>query len=177
MIEMMTVMVIPWEYLGLFIMLGAAFLTDIQSMKIPNWITVTGMVSGVIYHGIALGWDGLIFSASGLTAGFGLLLIMYWLRAVGGGDVKLFGGIGAWAGTGLTLSTLMYSILIAGGIGIVILLFRREMFARMRNVCEKVLGAVILRSIGPVQAGASNSLQFPFMVAVLPGALLAVYYL
>lgn len=167
---------IPWEYLGLFIMLGAAFLTDIQSMKIPNWITVTGMVSGVIYHGIAHGWEGVVFSVSGLAAGFGLLIMMYWLRAVGGGDVKLFGGIGAWTGIGFTLSSMMYSILIAGAIGIVILLFRRELFVRMRNVCERVLGAVILRSAGPVQAGAAKSLQFPFMIAVLPGTLLAVYY-
>ncbi len=162
--------------LGCFIMLGVAFITDIKSMKIPNAITVSGMVTGIAWHFISGGWTGGLFALKGAVAGFGLMLILYLLGAVGGGDVKLFGGIGAWIGTLLTLYVMMYSILVAGLIGIVVLIVRREVFSRMRGVLGQVLGAFILQSWKPVVTGAKKQLQIPFMLAVLPGAILAVYY-
>lgn len=168
---------INWDYLGCFIILGAAFITDIKTMKIPNMITVSGIVTGLAWHLLTGGWAGGLFALKGAAAGFGLMLVLYWFGAVGGGDVKLFGGIGAWTGTFLTLNILMYSILLAGLIGIAVLIWRREMFARLRGVLRQVMGAFILRSWNPVQAGTNNQLQIPFMLAVLPGAILAVTYL
>ncbi len=166
-----------WDYLGCFIMLGAAFITDIKTMKIPNLITITGIVTGMMWHLLTDGWDGGLFALKGAAVGFGLMLVLYWFGAVGGGDVKLFGGIGAWTGTFLTLNIMMYSIFAAGLIGIIILIWRREVFSRVRVVLRQVLGAFILRSWDPVHAGTKYQLQIPFMLAVLPGAILAVCYL
>ncbi|MEI0738644.1 prepilin peptidase [Paenibacillus sp. JTLBN-2024] len=49
-------------------------------------------------------------------------MLMHMMGAVGAGDVKLFGGIGAWLGTLLTIQCIVYSVLCAGFIGILILL-------------------------------------------------------
>jgi prepilin peptidase CpaA len=165
-----------WEYVGCLILLILAFITDIKSMKIPNKITIGGIVMGIVFHTVMYGQAGLVFSLKGAGVGFGLMLILYWCRAVGGGDVKLFGGIGAWCGTSLTLSTMMYSLLAAGCIGIVILIGRRELWQRLHGVLQHVLGAIVLKSIIPIQANAKGHLQFPFMLAVLPGAAMAFYY-
>lgn len=163
---------LPWEYIGCFIMLGTAFVTDIKSMKIPNWVTISGLVTGVLAHLLQDGWSGGWFSLQGAGAGFGLMLLLYGCKAVGGGDVKLFAGIGAWTGTLLTLQILFYSIMTAGLIGVVVLLFRREMFARLSALFARVFSAVMLRSVGPLQATAQSQLRMPFMLAVLPGAIL-----
>ncbi|MFD1175218.1 prepilin peptidase [Paenibacillus puldeungensis] len=167
---------IPWEYWGCFLMLGAAFVTDIKSMKIPNAITMTGVAAGLCYHSITSGGSGALFAIKGAGIGFALMFVLYLLRAVGGGDVKLFAGIGAWLGTGLTLSTMMYSIFAAGCIGLIIIIWRREALTRVRRVAHTVLGAVILRSVAPIKTAAQGQLQFPFMLAVLPGAIMSVYY-
>lgn len=166
----------PWEYWGCFLLLAAAFVTDIRTMKIPNLITLPGLVSGVLFHVLTGGWNGIGDAIKGAVVGFGLMFILYLLRAVGGGDVKLFAGIGAWTGISFTLSVMMYSILAAGCIGLFILLCRREMLLRLRRVVRGIWGAVIFRSISPVQSTAEGQLQFPFMLAVLPGAILSLCY-
>ncbi|NWL90450.1 MULTISPECIES: A24 family peptidase [unclassified Paenibacillus] len=162
------------EYWGCLVMLIAAFITDIRSMKIPNKITLSGFMIGLVYHAATGGIEGILFAMKGAAAGLGLMFLMYLLRAVGGGDVKLFGAIGAWLGVSLTLSILMYSILAAGVLGMILLLLRQEFIIRIRNVMHSLFGILILHSLSPVQAGARKQLQMPFMLAVLPGALYAI---
>lgn len=169
-------MMMPLEYWGCLIMLIGAFITDLRTMKIPNWITLPGMIAGGLFHAITDGWAGGWFAVKGAGTGFTLMLLLYLLRAVGGGDVKLFGAIGAWAGATLTLSIMMYSIVIAGCIGLLILIWRRETWARLCRIVQSVFGAAMLRSVAPIQVAAKKQLQFPFMLAVLPGAILSVYY-
>ncbi|GAA0133393.1 prepilin peptidase [Paenibacillus sp. YSY-4.3] len=166
------------EMWGCFLLLAAAFITDIRTMKIPNVITIAGTVLGIAYHGIFGGASGFGFAIKGAAVGFGVMAILYAVRAVGGGDVKLFAGIGAWVGVPLTLSVLMYSLLVAGCIGILILICRREAMRRIGGILRSVMGVIMLRSIRPIQSIATNDkpLTFPFMLAVLPGAIMAVYY-
>ncbi|MFD1909231.1 prepilin peptidase [Paenibacillus rhizoplanae] len=61
-------------------------------MRIPNWITLPALIGGLLLQLIINGWQGLLFSLCGSGAGFLLLLIMYFIGAVGAGDVKLFCG-------------------------------------------------------------------------------------
>lgn len=164
----------PLEYWGCLIVLIAAFITDIRWMKIPNKITIIGFISGIAFHAFSGGMEGVLFALKGAAVGFALMFIMYLFGAVGGGDVKLFGGIGAWTGIGLTLSILMYSILAAGIIGIFILLMRREFIMRIRNVMHSLFGVILLQSLSPIQEGTKKQLQMPFMLAVLPGAVYAI---
>ena len=89
----------------------AAFITDLRSMKIPNVLTVSAMLSGPVYHGVLDGWEGL-FSLKGLGAGFLILLIMYFIGAVGAGDVKLFGALVPGPAYGLPCRALCILVLL-----------------------------------------------------------------
>lgn len=165
------------QYWGYFLLLIIAFITDVKSMTISNKVTVPAMVLGVLVHTLMDGRTGFWMSVQGGVIGFGIMFLMYLCGAVGGGDVKLFGAIGAWVGTYLTLTTMMYSIFVAGFIGVLILLWRKEALQRIRGVITSIVGAVVLKSIVPIQANAKGHLQFPFMLAVLPGAVIAFLYL
>jgi len=154
----------------------AAFVTDIRTMKIPNWLTISAMLSGILIHAAADGLQGLFFSLKGLGTGFLLLLVMHAIGAVGAGDVKLFGGIGAWLGALLTFQCIVYSVLCAGFIGVLILLWRRETMQRMRKVARNLAGFFILRNFRFLTAGKEQQLRFPFMLAVLPGYIAACVY-
>ncbi|WP_334073691.1 MULTISPECIES: A24 family peptidase [Paenibacillus] len=165
------------ELVGVFILLGAAFITDLRSMKIPNALTLSGLAFGLLWHLLDGGWGGGLFALRGVAVGFALMLMLYWFGAVGGGDVKLFAGIGAWTGAQMTLHIMVYSILCAGLIGVFILILRREAFTRLRGILHNILGALVLKSWIPVRSGRKNQLQFPFMLAVLPAAVYAVFNL
>ncbi|CAM3908276.1 MULTISPECIES: A24 family peptidase [Paenibacillus] len=151
----------------------AAFITDLRSMKIPNLLTVASMVLGLTYHGVLSGGEGLLFSLQGLGTGFSILLVMYVIGAVGAGDVKLFGGIGAWTGLWFTLQSIMYSVLFAGVIALAILLWRRETFLRLRKVIGSMMGVLMFKSLAPWRSSQEEQLRFPFMIAVLPGVISA----
>ncbi|MCQ4086758.1 prepilin peptidase [Saccharibacillus sp. JS10] len=164
-------------YIGCGFFLAIAFMTDIRTQKIPNLLNLAFVCSGLIYQGIVHGWDGLLFAAKGGAIGFVVLFVLYVLGAVGAGDVKLFAGIGAWTGTLFAAQTLLYSILFAGAIGLGILIFRREGMVRIKRIFSSIFRVLMLRSFAPLASDRVNHLTFPFMWAVLPGALAGYFYM
>lgn len=164
-----------FAYVICAVFLAAAFYTDIRSMKISNTLTMPAMVLGLVYHGVSSGWEGILFSFKGLVGGFLVVLVMYFIGAVGAGDVKLFGGVGAWCGLWFTLQAVVYSVLFAGLIGLFILIWRRETFKRLRRMASNAAGVFIFKSLSPWSNNKEEHLRFPFMIAVLPGVIFTYF--
>lgn len=157
---------------------AAAAYTDIRFRRIPNILVLVGLVTGIFVRIISDGISkGLMEAALGIAAGFLIMLLFYMAGALGAGDVKLFGAIGAISGLWFTLSAITYSVLYAGIIGLLILIWKKELrskgiamiWAIVGIVCLKRLDAV--RFMGPQQ----DMIRFPFMLAVIPG-LAAAYW-
>ncbi|WIV20172.1 prepilin peptidase [Paenibacillus polygoni] len=170
---MKEVNVMELVYYGCGIFVVAAFITDVSSMRIPNLLSLSAIISGLIVHLCIGGFQGLLSSMSGLSTGFGIMFVLYLAGAVGAGDVKIFGGIGAWTGVLFTVQAMVYSILIAGIIGLAILLWKKQLVQRLGKLILYIFSRVI-PSIGfmsPVQSYSplKEGLRFPFMIAVLPG--------
>ncbi|MEC0128617.1 A24 family peptidase [Paenibacillus pabuli] len=168
-------MEVEWFYLACGLYVIAAFVTDVRSMKIPNRLTIPVTAAGFLAHIISGGWEGFLFSAVGFAVGFGVLLLMYMIGAVGAGDVKWFGGMGAWTGLAFGVHVIIYSVLYAGAIGLVILLFRRDSGKRIRGMAGNLAGFFMLGSLKLVNK--EKTLKFPFMLAVLPGFISAYFYM
>lgn len=135
------------NYLILFIMLLIAFLIDAKSKIIPNWLTISGIIIGLLYNLYITGILGLISAIIGILVGLIIFLLLYALKAVGAGDVKLFAAIGALTNLYFLMFCIAYSIIFAGIIGLTIIIYKRRVL----------------------------NYSFPFMYAVLPGAI-ATYY-
>ncbi len=75
-----------------------ATVTDVRSFKIHNLLTIPLLISGLVYHGITGGVDGLIHSVIGALFGFCILFMLFLMGGMGAGDVKLMAGVGAWLG-------------------------------------------------------------------------------
>lgn len=71
---------------------------DIRERRIPNWISVTLALSGLIFNLSVAGGNGLFRSLSGFAVGFLILFVLYLVGGGGAGDVKFMGGLGAWIG-------------------------------------------------------------------------------
>jgi prepilin peptidase CpaA len=71
---------------------------DYRRFRIPNSITIPFASTGLAYHYLSYGMQGLLISLFGLILGVLLLIAPYILRGFGGGDVKLLGAMGAWLG-------------------------------------------------------------------------------
>jgi len=165
-----------WAFWGCAPFLAAAFITDVRTMRIPNWITASALLTGFLVQGAVNGWQGLVFAGCGTAAGFILLILMYFIGAVGAGDVKLFAGIGAWTGMLFTAQIIVYSILFAAFIGWLIVLRKREAGSRLRQAASRIAGFMLLRNLSLIKGRDQELLRFPFMLAVVPGSICAYFY-
>ncbi len=121
------------------VILLIAVVTDIRSMRIPNWLTFPAMLMGLGYHTAMLGLDGLLFSAGGLALGGALMLLPFILRVMGAGDVKLMAAAGAFLGARGVLSAFIWTSLAGGLYALVVLLFHLpQLMAILRAVVASV---------------------------------------
>lgn len=159
---------------GMLILLTAiAGCTDLRYHRIPNWLSVSGLSAGLIWHMGGNGLRGVYHSLSGAGLGFGIMLLLYVFKAVGAGDVKLFAAIGAIGGPDIALSSMTYSLLCAGGIGVVILVRRKRLLASGRGIWMSVMGFLFIRQ--GLSFDERLAVRFPFMAAVLPGMAAAIW--
>src|SRR5699024_2392834 len=102
----------------------------------------------------------------------------YIFKAIGAGDVKLFAAIGAITGTLFTLYAIMYSVIAAGIIALLVLLFTKTFMVNMTLAVFHIMESMQKRSLTPLDEFKNNiSNRFPFIYAVIPGVALTYYYM
>src|SRR5215211_5201799 len=71
---------------------------DWRERRIPNWLTVIMALSGIAgsFMGGHVAAPGQ--AMLGLLVGFAIPFVLFAMGALGGGDVKLLAGVGAWLG-------------------------------------------------------------------------------
>jgi len=111
-------------YLSTFlaVILLIAVIYDIWVAKIPNVITFSGIITGIIYHGAAQGLSGVGFSIAGLLVGGGVFFPFYLLKGMGAGDIKLMGAVGALVDLRGIIPAIVFTAL-AGGVYAFALIF------------------------------------------------------
>lgn len=169
-------MEIHFIILGIFLCI--AFYYDAIKQIIPNWLNVSGAVVGVGYHSLSAGVDGFIQSfGGGLVCGI-ILLVLYVFKAIGAGDVKLFFAIGTITGILFGLYSIMYSIICAGIIGLLYLLFTRTFLIQLTLSIIHMRESIQEKSLTPMEEFKRNrATRFPFIFAVIPGVLITFYYM
>jgi prepilin peptidase CpaA len=109
-------------------MLLIAAAEDLRTRRIRNWLSFSLILSGFIQtflHGTEI---SPLESALGFAVGFALPLALFLLGAIGGGDVKLLAGVGAWLG-----ATFVFKVFCGEAIiGMVIVLAQAAAQGRLR---------------------------------------------
>ncbi len=141
--------------------------TDWRSRRIPNWLTVPGLLVGVSLNGLAGGWLGL--KASLLGAGLGLLVLLpfVFLRSLGAGDWKLAGALGAFVGWEAMATLLMGSVFVAGVMALGLVIYKRRFVQTLRNI-GRLLGSMLTFHMPGAEVSLDNpeSLKVPYGVAL-----------
>lgn len=107
-----------WTVWFVSTVLIVAAVIDGKILKVPNWLTFPFIISGWVYCTYAAGLAGLGLSMLGTFVGMMLLLVLRNVGGMGGGDVKLLAGVGAWLGTTTTLWVFGWTALVGGIIAI-----------------------------------------------------------
>ncbi len=149
-------LLVPYGVLVFGLILGT--FVDIDEMWLPDRVTIGGMIIGPIFsflipamHGVEGHWAGLVQSLMGLAAGFGLFYaisilgkLVFKKDAMGFGDVKLMGTLGAFLGWESVLFITFVSSLLGAVIGLLfIALGKRELQSKIPFGPYIALAAVI----------------------------------
>lgn len=112
---------------------------DLKERKIPNKITFTGILIGLIFNTITGGWTGLLQGIFGLFAGLAIFFLPFVMGGMGAGDVKLMGAIGALMGWRFSVMTALYSAIVGG----IMVLFHLLYTGKLRETLKKMLYTLI----------------------------------
>jgi prepilin peptidase CpaA len=96
-----------------------------------------------------------------------LLLPFVLLRSLGAGDWKLAGALGAFTGPGLLVDLLLASILVAGVMAVVLVIYKGRTRQTLRNIGHILVSLVTFRLPGTrVSLDNPDSLKIPYGVAL-----------
>src|SRR6478735_3308063 len=114
----------PFKY-GLVATLAIALLvaafTDLRSRRIGNWLTGSIALGAPLFWwacGLAL-WPAIALQLAVALATFAVLAVLFALRAMGGGDVKLLTALSLWIAPLPFLNLLIMMALLGGVLTIV----------------------------------------------------------
>lgn len=172
-------------YAVLVLLLAISSVIDFRTRRIPKTLTLTCLLLGLSFNlgrGLWLGlqeksvwWlpagpvsgaiDGLLFSVFGFAAAFGVFFALWFLKAAGGGDVKMFAAVGAWVGPWYMVLVMVAAVLavVMISIGMMLASLLTSGFAKTRkNFSHKQNQQ---NQTGKVRKGPQPTFSFPLALA------------
>jgi prepilin peptidase CpaA len=157
----------------LLALLVVAAIYDVRYRRIPNWLTVTGVILGLLMNWLVGPPEaGIVFALQGFAAGFGVYLFLYVLRAMGAGDVKLMAAVGALVGWQRWFGIFFVTAIVGGIMALILVTARRRLGKTMWNV-----GFILseMSHARPAYAGKEElDVRSPRAVGLPHGAVIAV---
>lgn len=156
--------------------MGLAAALDLKDRKIPNWLTVTGLVVALVLRGLP-GGPEFLPGLLGFALAFALVLPLFGTGLLGGGDSKLFMVVGAMLGPAMFLIAFLYASVVGG------------LMAVATSVASGKLKALLTRSLAfgtslvsfgrrglTMSVSDPTAVTIPYGVAIAAGALIAHFY-
>jgi prepilin peptidase CpaA len=154
-----------------FVVLALAAGIDIRTRRIPNWLTLPFLASGLVFQAFNGGWGGVGHS----LAGIGLALVFFgipcFLGGMGMGDLKLGAGVAVWIGPGQALLAFIVTG-VAGGIMAVFFALRHRSLQSSLDAASDLLFSA--RPKG-ASGSAAARLSIPYGPAIATGALFSFF--
>lgn len=163
------------RYVLLAVALSSAVFHDIRRCKIPNSTTLSAAIGGIILSAFE-GWDALMGSLVGFAAALAVGILLWLAGAFRAGDAKLYAALGAVMGWRGVLTCFLWSMLAAGAAGLIFLLRRRQLLARLKRIGRHLKGLAMTGKFTPYQAQPGSERELPLAPFIAVGAALAVVF-
>lgn len=152
---------------------------DVRSHRIPNWLVGAGALGGLAFHALSPFGSSALFSLAGMAIGMAAFLPLYAIGAMGAGDVKLMGMVGAFLGTTSVLGAVLATFIAGGVLALGAAVHKRLIPQLLSNVCMLVLhrntGAISLKSSTSGEKNLSVG-EMPYALAIAAGTAVQIYF-
>lgn len=154
----------------------AAAVSDLRGRRIPNWLTGSAALAGLLLNAWTGGGHGLFSGVSGLFLGLGLLIPFYAAGGMGAGDVKLMAAIGALLGPKAVFLAFLFSALVGGAYAVLTLLahgYLKETVLRYATMFQSFCSSGSITYLRPAEKESRLVLRYGVSIAI--GTLLSVW--
>ena len=142
---------------------------DIRKGRISNRLICLGIVSGILIRIWESGVEGLVLSVVQIFIPVIVLFLLFLMRALGAGDIKLFSVIGSIWNLKVLCSCMFFSFVAGAVMSLGKLLYHKNLFARLEYFCRYVQECFFTKSIGVYRRqsdGKQNIIYFSIAVFV-----------
>ena len=168
-----------WLTALLLTLLLIAVWSDLQRHRIPNLVSLGGIILGIVAHTWMDGYSGFLTGAGGVAVGMGVFLPFYLSRGMGAADVKLMGTVGAFLGPKYALLASGLCLGAGGVLAIIILISRgglRDLAVRYLSTFKCLVTTGKLSHIPP-EPGEVASVKFPYATTIGIGTLVTLWWM
>lgn len=159
----------------LLVALVWAAAVDVRTRRIPNWLTFGLLAAGLARPLMPAAPITMADATLGALSGIGLLLPLFLLRAVGGGDVKLLAAVGAWLGPAGVMAVFVVEAMVGMVVAIAQAIAQRRVGALLHNTALVTVNLAHLRQVGVDHVagtgrdaqGSHEKLHMPWAVPLL----------
>jgi prepilin peptidase CpaA len=144
---------------------------DVRYRRIPNSVVVVALIAGLAINTTFGGWQGTFMSLQGLVVAFVPMFLMHLFGAMGAGDVKLFGAVGAVLGIGMVPMALVLVIMFGGALAIYSMIRSRTVFSTLHGVARIFVGILPGWEMPRFTMPPDRRYTVPYGVAIMLGSL------
>jgi prepilin peptidase CpaA len=170
----MSTMLISTIVIGIGIV-ACAF--DIRTRRIPNALTFSAALCGLVFHAANSGTAGAQLAAGGWVVGLFVLLPFFALGGMGGGDVKLVAALGAWLGPSQTFWVAIYAGIAGGVLGLFVALAHGYLKTAISNVSAMFgyWSSVGIKAVPGLTLESSKSPRVAYAIPILVGTVVTLW--
>ena len=156
----------------------AACVTDIQSRRIPNWLTFGAAGAAVALHTITRGGSGFAFATTGWFVGALIMFLPFALRGLGGGDVKLLAALGAWLGPANAVWLALYAGVAGFVMSVVVAAYYGYLRTAFRNIWFLLQHWTVngIRPLEEVSLEGGSGPRLAYALPIFAGLVLATWW-
>lgn len=151
------------------LLLMTAVATDVTSGRVSNRLIGLGMVTGIYFQIWESGIRGLFLSVIQIILPVIVLFLLFLMRALGAGDIKLFSMIGSIWNLEITFYCIIFSFLAGAVFSLTKLLYQKNLFARLRYFCHYIQLCCLNKSIllyNRHSDGKQNTIYFSISILI-----------
>lgn len=166
---------VSW-WLTVFVVVAAA-VVDIRSRRIPNWLSLPYLVAGVVVSAYWGGMTGLGSSIAGIGLATVIVGILWYLRGMGMGDLKLLAAVGAWVGPGQLLLALVATGIAGGFLALGYALWHGSVGRALDGTAELILRFPEngFRPHRTIRLDNAHALKMPYAPAIAIGTIFSFF--
>jgi len=156
----------------LIALMVVAAVIDWKTMRIPNWLTLSGVVYAFGVHALnPVSVSASLLSAlAGLAIGLVVVLPLYAVRVMGAGDVKLMAMAGAFLGGTAVFKAVLF-VFVVGGIAAVVFVMTHRAVARLATNLQQIAFGLITPGVGVLRLGSASVGKLPYGMSIAAGTI------